>query len=220
MTDYKESPVSGLMLHDRPSILFLSVAALTTALLMYIAFAIYIGVQVRPTMHTEFEEGGVITALSSVMLGWTSGLAFACFILSPRWTLRTGGFWLLLAAGLAALSIDEIAQIHERLGSIFSSQIGQQEKSKLMNDLVVAGYGVVAAIGFFVFYREISSYRRFLVLVVCGFLFYVFHTVIDTVIVVKTSWHIIMEESAKLFAVAFFSLGVLYAFLDKASAHR
>ena len=46
-----------------------------------------------------------------------------------------------------------------------------------------------------------------------GFVFYVIHTAIDSIVEPRTTTSIILEESAKIFSVEFLAMGVFVGFL-------
>lgn len=159
-------------------------------------------------IYYQFLEGHSVTALSSAFMAMTAGLAWACHLGRPR---EPAGwfrwFWPAFSLGFLFFSLDEILEFHEGLGSWMKTALGSSETFRNWNDAVVVGYGVVALIALAAFLPEVLRYPRFAELLATGFGFFVVHTAIDSLM--TSSSKNIPEESAKLFATAFFALAAL-----------
>ena len=187
--------------------------------LTYIICSIWGAPEGKPPQYHFVSERGTITAMSAVLLAMAGTFSLAVLTVNicdcvreeppkealPFWP------WVLLALGFVSLSLDEVAQFHERLGFV----IAEHASSGIFrnwNDVIVILYGVVAIIFLFLLLPHLLRYRFLLEFFAIAFLFYVIHTLIDSTQRPKTTT-IILEESAKLFCSAFLTLGTFCAFL-------
>lgn len=168
----------------------------------------------RPMFH--FGENGAVTALSSVFMAMSSAIALAVFYLRIELMKAGSWFWLVLAAGLAFLAIDEQIMLHERGGALLEGTVfGPSEFFRNWNDLIVMGYGVGALALIALSAREVFQCRPFAALFGMAFAFYAVHTGLDSVLPSTLAWKDIPEESAKLFCALFLFLSVSARFLSQ-----
>lgn len=187
--------------------------------LAYIMVSIFFAPSDQPLYH--FSEDGAITALSTVFLAMSSALALAVFYLRIDDWKRDGLFWLILAVGCAFLALDEQLMLHERGGSVIElSSVGASETFRNWNDVIVIGYGVAALAIAGLYGREILRCKVFALVFLGGFVFYVLHTGIDSILPDTVAWKDIPEESAKLKSVFFLFLALCAQFLAMVDALR
>lgn len=189
--------------------------------LLFAVFAIGVGLAIAPEnrLDRHFDEEGLVTYSSALLMAATSCFAFLCFLARRdqggkdvwpwgRW------LWLLIGLGFLFFALDEIMEFHEELDMfVADTSIGRPESFRNWNDVIVIGYGLVAAVVLLPFLPEVLRYPRFPALLAVGFGFYALHTLIDSTVSDPTDTSKIFEESAKLFAGAFFSLAVFAALL-------
>ena len=195
---------------EAPNILFPAVL-LSAFLLVTIAVALLVAPEGR--LIKEFQEFGMVTALSAIFLAMTSSFAGLCFYLKREGTDWRRYFWLLTSLGFLFFSLDELLEFHERFSWwLEDTRIGPTTTFRTWNDVVVILYGVVAVAVTLGFLPEVLRYPRVIDLLIAGFLFYCLHTLIDSTLV-HTPTKMIVEESCKLFASAFFALSMFIGVL-------
>jgi hypothetical protein len=158
-----------------------------------------------------FQEHQPITFVSAFQLGLTALIALFIFILGRMLYKKEPGrlrlikIWAISAAVFTFAVIDEYFMVHEGIdGGIATLFFGITENPHL--DGVVLGlYGVGALFLFFSFREEIFRYKGALLLFLVGGVFFLVSIMLD--IGSTEEFRIVMEESAKLIAVAFFLLG-------------
>ncbi len=210
---YKKKLKETLALRDQEPPLRIGwlVALLVSGVLSVIILAVAIAPEGKPTIH--FEEGGLATTLSGIFLSMTSGFAALCFLLKLDHDGWSRYFWLMAALGFLFFSLDEFLQFHERVGRwIGQSDIGAPTTFRNWNDVIVIAYGVVAVVVMGSFLTEILRYPKVMGLLAIAFGFYCIHTLIDST-QQRSSLSITLEESAKLFASAFFALSMFVSVL-------
>jgi len=149
-------------------------------------------------------EQGMVTALSSSLLAAAGAFFLVAAIAENRDRHRL--FFAVVAVGFFYFSIDEIVQIHEKAGSAFGRVVGGSGAFRNFNDVIVIGYGIIAIAVLAAFFREASRHPEFVRWVSVGFGFFVLHTAIDSLAFQPTTRSRVLEESAKLFASAFFAV--------------
>lgn len=183
--------------------------------------AIWLGLAIAPDHRPDrhFDEAGLVTYASALFMVATSCFAFLCFLL------RQGGagddprpwgrwLWLLIGLGFLFFALDEILEFHEELDMfVADTSVGPPDSFRNWNDVIVIGYGLAAVVVLLPFLPEILRYPRFPALLAAGFACYALHTLIDSTVSDPTDSSKIFEESAKLFAGAFFSLAVFAVLL-------
>jgi len=192
------------------------IAPFVALVLLFAVFIIAVGLYIAPDHRPDrhFDEQGLVTYASALFMAATSGFAFLCFLLRMPARDRGRWLWLLIWLGFLYFSVDEVLEFHERLDwTIAESPIGPAETFRNWNDVVVISYGLVGALVMLSFLPEILRYRRVPELLGLGFGCYALHTLIDSVVVNDTPTSRMIEESAKLFSGAFFSLAVFAALL-------
>jgi hypothetical protein len=148
------------------------------------------------------DERGSITALSSVSLAMASAFSFAAFYVPRRLATRERLFWLLLTLAFGFLALDELIEVHERLGLHLdrADPLGLVSRwgFRNWNDLVIIGYGVVALPVLIYFLPTALRYPRCLETLLVAFAFYGAHTIIDATQEPATVVSQIMEETCKV----------------------
>lgn len=188
------------------------------AMVLLLACAVCVGYwRGRPGNEARhFEEGGLVTALSSILLGTASGLSATAFYLSHRRT-ALGLFWLVAAFGFAFFALDELLEFHEKLGAKIAACYGAPAAFRNWNDVIVISYGGIALGVIVGFLPEILRVPNFagLLATACGF--YVIHTTIDSTCT-RSVPSVIVEETMKLFSGGFFALSFFAAVVAFAGA--
>jgi len=180
--------------------------------LAYIVLSIFAIPSSKPMEHHFISERGAITALSAILLAMASAFSIGSLVVNVRSGDPHIWLWVVMASGFAILSMDELLQFHERIGSI----IGRKVSSgifKNWNDVIVILYGVIALPIMAVFLPGIIRYRMLPELLAIAFVFYGIHTLIDSIQDPGTTVSIIAEESAKLFCVLFLMLSAFVGFV-------
>ncbi|MCK6694592.1 MAG: hypothetical protein L6Q97_21150 [Thermoanaerobaculia bacterium] len=189
---------------------------------IFLLFYIFLSVVLRPK-NTEADyhfihEQGAITALSAIFMAMATGMAYAAYFIAKQRGNSDRYLWILFALAFGYLTLDELLEIHEFFGGLMnlvSGMIGMEDTGifRNWNDVVVIAYGVVA-LAFFLYY--LPAILRYSVLgerlAVAG-VFFVIHTVIDSVSEPQTVNSVILEESAKLYCALFLALSGFSALL-------
>lgn len=193
----------------------------TVAVLVYVA--LYVGVSLadgRPgNPYYQFTEGKGIDTMSAVFMAMASAFAWATFLLHPRERGRGHLFWLLTALAFLFFAVDEIRHYHERFGDWLLEDVGGAGPFRNWNDVLVLIYGAAGIALTAAFLPEVVRWRRFTGFLALGFLMYAVHTGIDG-LVEGSNVKNVPEETAKLFATAFFALAMLAALLSVAAPGR
>lgn len=180
---------------NRMLVVAISLASLGS--IAVIGVALLLGASTSPLQH--FKEGGLITAISAISLAMSGTLSLVILNFRRQEGLMPSLFWLGVAVGLLLLSLDELLMLHERLGQLTNSWVGEPSTTfRNWNDLVVILYGVAAIIICFVFRREIVRDRSFFILFSISFGFYALHTALDSLISASYVWKDLFEEGAKV----------------------
>lgn len=175
----------------------------------YIALAVLSGSPGR--WDRQFDEGGAIDILSALFLIAAGLLAGACFRLRGGEPGPGRCFWLLLSLGFLFVALDELLQLHETFDEwLRDTRVGWPPLFRNWNDVIVIAYGLVGLATLAAFWSEVRRLPRVVPLLGLGVVFYVLHTGIDT-LVSGSAFKNLVEESAKLFATAFFTLAMLAA---------
>lgn len=180
--------------------------------LAYILLALLTHPSDRSIHYHFYSERGLITGMSGIFLAFAGAFSLATLLTQIKARIPVIWPWILMVLGFSFLALDEVVQFHERLGDF----IGDRHSAgdfRNWNDIIVILYGVVALPVFVLFIPAIARYKLALEIFSCAFLFYVIHTVLDSVSEPRTELSVILEESAKLFCGAFLALGALVCFL-------
>ncbi len=169
------------------------------------------------------DEDGLVTALSSIFLAMASAFAGAAFLVEGRGGNGLRMWWLLTCLGFFFFAADELLSFHERLGELLRSSVfgRPQHVFRNWNDVIVIAYGLVAAGALAYFMPRVLRLPLHPELLAIAFASYVIHTLVDSL---PHSVHAIsleltglsasiFEESAKLFASAFFAVAMLHGLL-------
>jgi hypothetical protein len=91
--------------------------------------------------------------------------------------------WALMATGFLFLSIDELAQVHERLDSLIHTAFGMEETgiSDRLDDVIVAAYGLLGIVVLWKSRSELVRFRCVLPLIAIGFVFTFLMVTLDMV---------------------------------------
>lgn len=165
--------------------------------------------------HHFVSEEGAITALSAVFMAIASGMAFSAYYIANQRAMQDKLLWLLLAAGLGFLALDELLGLHEYFGgltNVAAKMIGMDSGVfRNWNDLIVIGYGIVALPLALKFLPVVLRYPGLMERLALAGLFFAIHTVIDSVSDPQTVHSGVLEESAKLFSALFLALSAFSA---------
>lgn len=190
---------------------------------LYIAAAIFVVPSGEAQDYNFVSEEGAITALSAVLLSSAAAFALMAWLLSVGSSLGWRSIWLLVAASMGFLAMDELLGFHEALGSVLDDidVFGLRGSGVIRgwNDLVVVLYGIVALPVAVLAMPALARVPRFLEFGAAAFGFYVVHTAVDSVVEPPTLLSVVVEESAKLYAGLFLAMACLSAaFTSAASA--
>lgn len=184
-------------------------AALTIAYLVRCALVRPDG---QPVEFHFVQEWSPLVAYTFLQFSLASAFAFATYLVLHFAKNPHKLVWLLLSMALAFLAMDEILEIHEKLGNAFENR-HHSTVFRNWNDLIVIIYGVIAA-GFTLWYLpSLIRFRLAFELFCIAGLFYVIHTSIDALVDPATSVSIILEESNKAFSSVFLMLASITGFL-------
>jgi len=186
--------------------------------LALIALAVVLPPQGRAIDYHFASERGLITAFSAFLLGAASAFAIATYsvVSSPSDKLWP---WLLMSLGFLFLSIDEIAQFHERFGSFIGDSIAAGP-FRNWNDVIVLAYGAIALLLLVKLLPAIAPFKLTMKLLGAAFLMYALHTGIDSTQSPPTVTSRILEESAKLFCGVFLALSMFFGFFSLSKTSR
>jgi len=189
---------------------------LTATVLIFIAVYLILAVILAPEAKLEYHfyhERGAVTALSAILLSIAGGFAGFTFFLTKTRNNWFAYFWLCASLGLIFFAMDELLGFHEAAGRYLSHMLGPVQSFRNWNDIIVIIYGIVALPVFILFLPEILRYPKVAEFLIIAFLFYSIHTGIDSLVEPRTSWSIIIEESAKVMSAAFLMLSMQIATL-------
>ncbi len=211
MFSYKKNLVDALELRHRQTTPKIGgpVLLLAVGLFAYIWLTGLITPEGDPTEH--FSEEGLVTALSTVFMAMTCSFAGLCYLLNRRREGLGKYFWLMVSIGFLFFAIDEQYGYHEWWGNLlWDSEIGPPDSFRNWNDVIVISYGIIGLAGIIAFLPEVLRFPMVAEVLGTGFAFFALHTFIDST---ETSEEATMavEESAKLFATAFFAMSMLVA---------
>ena len=211
-SQYEKSLAERRDVKDFPLTRFVSMIVALIALYVVVSLVV-LPSDAKPEFNFVDERGSV-TALSAILLASGAAFSFAAFVLSVGDLFRTRMFWLIAAAALGLLSLDELLQFHERIGDRIDAWGVNAGPVRHWNDIIVISYGVLA-LGFLAFFLPvILRSPRFLKLLIVAFLFFVLHTAIDSVTEPPTTASMIVEETAKLYSATFISIAFLVGMLN------
>lgn len=192
-----------------------TVAGFVGVIALVIATSI-LGTSDAPHYHFV-NERGAITAVSSILLSMSAAFGLAAALLSGDRDLRTRVFWFGVCFGMALLAVDELMELHEKIGGKLDAAEATAGVTAAgwrgWNDVLVMLYGVAAIPVGLCFLPTILRYPRMLEFLAVAFAFFVVHTVVDSVTEPPTVASAIVEESAKLYCGAFLALAFLSALL-------
>ena len=190
----------------------LIITIVTTCTLAYILLALIVIPPSEPREFNFVSERGAITVLSAIFLVMASAFSMTSLVILVRANDRHIWLWIIMALGFAFLGFDELLQFHERVGRVLDHYIGPG-MFRGWNDIIVILYGVIALPIMVALMPSLMRCRMVIELFAVAFLFYVIHTLIDSTQEQRTMVSVILEESAKLFAVEFLAMGAFVGFL-------
>ena len=116
------------------------------------------------------------------------------------------------------LALDELLQFHERIGNRIEAWGLNVGPFRNWNDIIVILYGVLG-LGFVAtFFSVILRFPQFLKLLTVAFVFFILHTVVDSVTEPQTTFSVIVEESAKLYCSTFLAIAFLAGMMNYAAS--
>lgn len=129
----------------------------------------------KPT--SMMDEGDMFTFLSALQLLAAGLVSLAVFRFRNRqsgpWRWRSSyTIWALMGVGFIFLAIDEISQFHENLDRWIHHGLGIAETlwTDMLDDLIVALYGLIGLAGIGYYRREFPPYKGALKLLIPGFI--------------------------------------------------
>lgn len=148
------------------------------SVLAYVGFWIAVGPDVEWYSH-YLREGSPVDLLSTTFLGTGAALAGVALLLGGQ--KRTRMFWLLCTLGAIFLMLDERLQLHEEAPDLIGDGAWGDPPLGLRNwnDVIMAGYGVVALVLGLLTLPAFLRHRRVRALLVTSFGFFALHTAID-----------------------------------------
>lgn len=184
--------------------------------LIYISLALLLHPKGTNADHHFVSEEGAITALSALFMAVAAGLTLSAFLIAKQRGFRDKYLWLLMASAFGFLAMDELLEFHENFGGILNvltSKLGWDSGVfRNWNDIIVIAYGLVALPLGLRFLPAVLRYPGLVERFAIAGLFFVLHTVIDSVSEPSVQ-SVVMEESAKLFAALFLALAAYSALL-------
>ncbi len=200
-SEYERAPVSGFVI------------AVVVLIGLYVVASIFVRPGEAATDFNFVDERGTVTALSAVLLASGAAFALSAFLLASKECLKTRVFWILAAAALGVLALDELLEFHERIGDRIDALGIATGPVRHWNDVIVIAYGFFA-LGFLCyFFSTIVRFPRFVELLAVAFMFFMLHTTVDSLVEPPTVLSVIVEESCKLYCSAFVSLSFLIGML-------
>lgn len=186
--------------------IFFWLVAIAVPLCLAVSLLAYPAGQI--TFH--FDEGGAVTASSTLMLAMSAAFAFIVYLIRFDKGLAVRITWLLFTAGFAFLALDEQIELHEKLGGEIE-RVVQAARFGLpdTNDLIVIAYGIVAVPVFLLALPELARWPGVTRLFLIAVPFYVAHTAIDSIDIEQDPRWFIAEETAKFICVAFMFAAML-----------
>lgn len=180
---------------------------LTIATLVFLAIAVMIAPENRPSRHF-YKEGHMVAWLSAIFLALASYFSAISFKLSRARTDFLRYFWLLAAVGFAFFFLDELIGFHETAGERLNPVAAVPEGFRHWDDIVVILYGIIALFVMAGFLPELLRYPKVMELMVVAFFFYFIHTFTDATVEPRTDLSAIIEESAKVICAEFLAIAM------------
>jgi hypothetical protein len=202
---------------DVPNVVFIFVTV-AGCTLVYIILAMFLVPLDEPREYQFVSEDGAITALSAIFLASASAFSLSTMtVLILKRDLHKW-VWLVLAFGFAFLAFDELLQFHERVGSLVE-RFSSSGTFRNWNDIIVIIYGILALPMLIVMLPGLLRWRMVLEIFAIAFLFYMIHTLIDSISEPRTTVSVILEESAKLLSGACLMVGAFIGFIGALWKH-
>lgn len=162
------------------AIILVDLTAIVTALLF--------GLGWRNNPYAFMGEDSPVTWLSFLQLVATATLAGCVFLWRrrqhpERTVVRAPWFiWFLIAVGFLFLAIDEVTKLHESLDEALHRSLALEETgwTDRLDDVIVAGYGLVGVSLLYWYRAELAPYSAALPLLVGGLVLFVLMVIIDT----------------------------------------
>jgi hypothetical protein len=169
----------------------------------------------RGKIAYRFEEKQAMTFFSSNQLAATSLLAWLTYLIRRRLLRKDPAanrisFWVISATGFFYLMLDESFQIHEGIDKNVSDAFGGHG-DPMLDGVVTASYGIVAAAVCWYYRSEILRYPCALRYFILGGIFLALTSALD--IGEETQLQIVAEESCKILGVVSFLVGHFAALL-------
>lgn len=150
-------------------------------------------------------DNGLNTYFSSFLLCSASVFMFATYTSESIRGSDNNWNWLVLSIAFAFLSIDEIFQVHEQIGSYLTNAAWPSPFSN-WTDLMPMVYGIVAIPMLWIMMPKLLHIRSLPELLAVAFLFYLAHTLADALVRHNSEFTHVTEESLKLFSSTYLAL--------------
>ena len=174
-------------------------AAILAGTLGCIVLLAAVGLAMRESAGAAFQEEQPGTWASAGLMLWSGALAAWAWAIAGPGTRRV--FWATAALGMAILAIDHLFWIHERLDEAIHHMLGWNERHPVtdhLDDVIVLGYGLIAAAVLWRFRRELLDLPWFVFPLTAAACLFAAMVVLDV-----TGWGgLALEEGAKLLAAA------------------
>ena len=165
-----------------------------------------------------FQERQAITFLSAVQLALTSLLAIVIYTIGKvvykkdTASLKQLGVWAVSAFVFLLCTFDEYFMLHEGIDGDIATIFFGTTANPHMDGLTLGLYLVAAIFVFLKFKDEVLRHKNAFILFCAGAFFFLVSISLD--VKASSNFRIVLEESAKLTAVAFLFLGHVSVFMD------
>ena len=192
----------------RATLIITSIAAFTLVLVI----VSILGVPARKSLDYHFiNERGLISFSTQFFLMIAGAFSLATLIAQLEHNDSHHLLWGLLALGFFILAADEFFHLDSIAGRILQHQFSWI-RYHWWKDLLVILYGVIAVVVLVIYLPEIFRYPLVFELFCLGFAFYFLQTFLD-VTRNQTVFDNIIEETFKIFSVAFLAQATLFSYL-------
>ncbi len=163
----------------------------------------------------RFRERQTLTFVSALFLGFTSLTSLVIYLLKKQVKdfSQKYNFWLVSSIGFFYLTIDEYFMAHEGLDEGLASLFGKDIKHLNLDNLVIAGFGLLALFICLYFKKEIFLHKEMPIFLGLGSLGLLGTIVFHSFERVNVVWEVV-EEACKLLGVCFFFVAFFLALLS------
>jgi hypothetical protein len=134
----------------------------------------------RESSYTTWVSGAQLLAIG--LLAWKIWRRRGGWLFPDGWK-EPSFLWFLIAIGFFFLSVDELVQVHESVDRSIHDLLGLTETAVTdrLDDVLVAGYGLIGLAVLFVYRHEFRLLRPDFVLIIAGFILMSLMVVLDIV---------------------------------------